>query len=152
MNKKLSIVILLLLACAISAYLLISVPKTPTLGFLSQEHLDELIVETLQEEFIPKNQYRVFTAVQDSLFVRKVYRVTTAPGYSKTSFHYALHRKLEPYGVETPARVLFPQKDLHLYVMANQTIHRTIRLVTDPALILEPDTTSSVTTTLGAIR
>ena len=152
MNKKLSIVILLFMACLISAYLLVSVPKTPTLGILSQEHLDQLIVETLSEQSIPTNQYRVFTAVQDSLFTRKIYRVSTAPSYSKTSFHYALHRKLEPYGVETPARVLFPQKDLHLYVMANETIHRTIRLLTDPSLVIPADTTNTATSSVGSTR
>ena len=141
MNKKVVLVLLLTFACLSTAYLLISTPATTPMRITSQEHLDELIHQGLQEQGIANNHYRVYTAVQDSLFTRKVYQIDTPPGFSKTTLHYELHRLLVNYGVQLPGKVLFPEQDVHLYVTANGTVHRTLRVRTNPDLILSPDST-----------
>ena len=132
MNKKIILVILLIFACVSSAYLLLSIPTTTPMSISSQEHLDEIIQQGLRKQGIANEHYRVYTAVQDSFFTRKVYQIDTPPGFSKTSLHYELHKLLYEYGVQLPGKVQFPEQDLHLYVRVNGTIFRTIRVRTNP--------------------
>ena len=84
MNKKVILVILLIFACVSSAYLLISIPNTTPMRITSQEHLDEVIQQGLHEQGIANEHFRVYTAIQDSLFTRKVYQIDTPPSFSKT--------------------------------------------------------------------
>ena len=88
MNKKIILVILLIFACVSSAYLLISIPSTTPMRITSQEHLDEVIQQGLHEQGIANEHIRVYTAIQDSLFTRKVYQIDTPPSFSKTTLHY----------------------------------------------------------------
>ena len=126
MNKKIILVILLIFACVSSAYLLISIPSTTPMRITSQEHLDEVIQQGLHEQGIANEHFRVYTAIQDSLFTRKVYQIDTPPSFSKTTLHYELHKLLNEYGAQIPGKVQFPEQDLHLYVKVNGTIFRTI--------------------------
>lgn len=141
MNKKIILVILLIFACVSSAYLLISIPSTTPMHITSQEHLDEVIQQGLHEQGIANEHFRVYTAIQDSLFTRKVYQIDTPPSFSKTTLHYELHKLLHEYGVQLPGKVQFPEQDLHLYVKVNGTIFRTLRVRTNPDLITAPDST-----------
>ena len=141
MNKKIILVILLIFACVSSAYLLISIPSTTPMHITSQEHLDEVIQQGLHEQGIADEHFRVYTAIQDSLFTRKVYQIDTSPSFSKTTLHYELHKLLHEYGVQLPGKVQFPEQDLHLYVKVNGTIFRTLRVRTNPDLITAPDST-----------
>ena len=141
MNKKIILVILLIFACVSSAYLLISIPSTTPMRITSQEHLDEVIQQGLHEQGIANEHIRVYTAIQDSLFTRKVYQIDTPPSFSKTTLHYELHKLLHEYGVQLPGKVQFPEQDLHLYVKVNGTIFRTLRVRTNPDLITAPDST-----------
>ena len=141
MNKKIILVILLIFACVSSAYLLISIPSTTPMHITSQEHLDEVIQQGLHEQGIANEHFRVYTAIQDSLFTRKVYQIDTPPSFSKTTLHYELHKLLHEYGVQLPGKVQFPEQDLHLYVKVNGTIFRTLRVRTNPDLITVPDST-----------
>ena len=141
MNKKIILVILLIFACVSSTYLLISIPSTAPMHITSQEHLDEVIQQGLHEQGIANEHFRVYTAIQDSLFTRKVYQIDTPPSFSKTTLHYELHKLLHEYGVQLPGKVQFPEQDLHLYVKVNGTIFRTLRVRTNPDLITAPDST-----------
>ena len=109
----------------------------------SQEHLDEVIQQGLREQGIADEHYRVYTAVQDSFFTRKVYQIDTPPGFSKTTLHYELHKLLHEYGVQLPGKVQFPEQDLRLYVRVNGTIFRTLRVRTNPELLSTPDSTQN---------
>ena len=141
MNKKIILVTLLIFACVSSAYLLISIPSTTPMRITSQEQLDEVIQQGLHEQGIANEHFRVYTAIQDSLFTRKVYQIDTPPSLSKTTLHYELHKLLHEYGVQLPGKVQFPEQDLHLYVKVNGTIFRTLRVRTNPDLITDPDST-----------
>ena len=141
MIKKIILVILLIFACVSSAYLLISIPSTTPMHITSQEHLDEVIQQGLHEQGIANEHFRVYTAIQDSLFTRKVYQIDTPPSFSKTTLHYELHKLLNEYGAQIPGKVQFPEQDLHLYVKVNGTIFRTLRVRTNPDLITAPDST-----------
>ena len=141
MNKKIILVILLIFACVSSAYLLISIPSTTPMHITSQEHLDEVIQQGLHEQGIANDHFRVYTAIQDSLFTRKVYQIDTPPSFSKTTLHYELHKLLNEYGVQLPGKVQVPEQDLHLYVKVTGTIFRTLRVRTNPDLITDTDST-----------
>ena len=141
MNKKIILVTLLIFACVSSAYLLISIPSTTPMRITSQEQLDEVIQQGLHEQGIANEHFRVYTAIQDSLFTRKVYQIDTPPSFSKTTLHYELHKLLHEYGVQLPGKVQFPEQDLHLYVKVNGTIFRTLRVRTNPDLITDPVST-----------
>ena len=141
MNKKIILVTLLIFACVSSAYLLISIPSTTPMRITSQEQLDEVIQQGLHEQGIANEHIRVYTAIQDSLFTRKVYQIDTPPSFSKTTLHYELHKLLNEYGAQIPGKVQFPEQDLHLYVKVNGTIFRTLRVRTNPDLITAPDST-----------
>ena len=143
MIKKIILVRLLSVACVSSAYLLISIPSTTPMRITSQEQLDEVIQQGLHEQGIANEHFRVYTAIQDSLFTRKVYQIDTPPSLSKTTLHYELHKLLYEYGVQLPGKVQFPEQDLHLYVRVNGTIFRTIRVRTNPELLSTPDSTQN---------
>jgi hypothetical protein len=83
MNKKVVLVLLLTFACLSTAYLLISTPATTPMRITSQEHLDELIQQGLQEQGIANNHYRVYTAVQDSFLPVKCIKLTPLQDFQR---------------------------------------------------------------------
>ena len=62
---------------------------------------------------------------------RSVYEIKVPPFFSKTSFHLALNHQLQIYNIESPAKVLFPEENMHIHLIYNGTIFRTIRLTTN---------------------
>ncbi|MDZ7657884.1 hypothetical protein [Fodinibius sp.] len=57
--------------------------------------------------------------------------------FSKTQFHAELNNALYPFGIQTPARVTFPQKNVDIQLSYKETVIRTISLQTDPKLSLQ---------------
>ena len=76
------------------------------------------------------NNFRKYNIKVDSNFTRTVYRIPVHPSFSKTTFHYSLHKNLSRFDIESPAKVLFPERDMHIYIYDSGTIKRTIRLIT----------------------
>lgn len=131
MRKRVMIVLLLLISCMLSIYLLYISDPTPIYRLESTQQIDSLITESFREFDIPNGQVRTQNIRIDSTFTRKQFTVEVPPNFSKTSYHYRLHQRLWPYSAETIGRVEFPDKDLHLHVQYNQTIHRTIYLYSE---------------------
>lgn len=73
----------------------------------------------------------------DSLNRRKVYRVRVPAGFSKTQLHHEIHQTFFEYNVDAPAKVVFPEKDFHIQLLKNNTVFTTIKLQTDPDLVLQ---------------
>ncbi len=136
-NQKIWIVSLLAISCVASLVLHWSIDSTPTQKLKSQQQIDSLITSTFADFNIPLEQVRTTTIVHDSLFHRKNYRVNVYPGFSKTSFHYTLHKKLYPLKIETYGEVFFPEKDLRLHLLYNDTVQRTVIIQTDPDLLIK---------------
>lgn len=130
-RKRGMIVLLLLISCTLSIYLLYISEPTPTYHLKSPHQIDSLITESFREFDITSGQVRAQNIRIDSTFTRKQFTVEVPATFSKTSFHYRLHQRLWPYSAKTIGRVEFPDKDLHLHVQYNQTIHRTIYLYSD---------------------
>ncbi|MEX2456094.1 MAG: hypothetical protein WD381_02220 [Balneolaceae bacterium] len=136
-NQKVWIVLLLGLSCVVAFSLHLTLDPTPSQKLENQQQIDSLITETLTDFNIPLEQVRTTTIEHDSLFHRKNYRINVYPGFSKTSFHYTLHKKLFPLQIETYGEVFFPEKDLRLHLFYNDTIQRSVTIQTDPELLLQ---------------
>jgi hypothetical protein len=134
MSKKGWITLLLAVCCiaATSLHIQIEPGLEPILHSPSQ--LDSLIAQTTYDFRVPAEQVRVQTIQHDSLFQRKIYTLNVAPGFSKTTFHHHLSTRLTPLDVTIFGSVQFPEKDLKLNVLYNNTIYRTITIETDPDL------------------
>lgn len=130
-RKRGFIVFLLIISCAISIYLLLIVEPVTVYNLESTEQIDSLITESFREFNISNGQVRTQTIPIDSSFSRRRYIVEVDPAFSKTSFHYTLHKQLWPYDAKTIGHVEFPERNMQVHVEYNETIHRTIYLYSE---------------------
>lgn len=129
-NGKKIIAALLLVSCIVSGIILISTPAYKRQTLESDEQLDEIIMAHFEIAAIPADKIRIYEIEVDSILTRKTYHVSVPPRFTKTVFHVDLHKALYPFGYRIPARVHFPERDMNLYVYGNNTVQRTIRLIT----------------------
>lgn len=129
--------LLLGVSCVVAFALHWTLDPTPKQKLQNQQQIDSLITVTIADFNIPIEQVRTSTIEHDSVFHRKTYRINVYPGFSKTSFHYTLHKKLYPLGIETFGQVIFPEKDLRLHLLYNDTIQRSVFIENDSELLLQ---------------
>ena len=134
-RKKKVILWLLILSCIISGVILINTTSPDDSRIRELAEVDSLIVSELKQFNILSDQISVHSIAIDSLFTRKVYEVSVPRDFSKTHLHYSLNRELLPYEINTPARVQFPEQDLNIHLLLNETVFRTLRLQTDTAAV-----------------
>lgn len=132
----------LILAVLIASVLTVSgvllwVPKPSLPAPLTQDEIQQLIRETSQELAIPEKLIRTTTLKVDSTFSRTVWIMDVPRNVSKTTFHYQLNQALRPVGIETPATVVFPEKDLRIHLLWQETVIQTLLLRTADADDLE---------------
>jgi len=137
-QKQYWIVFLLFISCFFSGALLLTTEPVQTSPLQSPAELDSLIIESLLDADVRRNQIQTFTTRIDSSFARTTYLVDVPSRFSKTSFHYSLHTLLDRYLLDTHGVVQFPDEDLHIHLIFDDTVHRTIRMRTDPLLNLVP--------------
>lgn len=130
MKRRPLITILLSLSCIASVVILAAAPSNKSIDYSAADNLDSLLTNTFKEEPLIGTNFRTYTIEVDSNFTRTVYRVPVHPSFSKTTFHYSLHKNLSRLGIDSPAKVLFPEKDMNIYIYDNGTIKSTIRLIT----------------------
>lgn len=133
-SPKRIITALLLVACILSGIIYAYTPKYIPNNVTTEAQLDSLIRLTLEDANILPAQIRTFNVEIDTSFTRKVYRVRVPSSFSKTSYHLELHKEFYPLGLSTPTRVVFPEQDMNIYIVNDDTIFRTIRLITDSEL------------------
>lgn len=134
-KKKRIIALLLFIACAISGYMLIYLSSGGAPRQLEGlAHADSLIHSELSDFNIGSQQLREVTTRIDSNFSRKTYHVGVPYQFSKTQFHAELNRRFHPYSVQTPAKVTFPEENMDIHLLFQNTVIRTISLETDPEL------------------
>lgn len=136
-NKKYLIVFLLLGACLFSSFLLIHSSGSAVKTLNSISEADSLLKNNLETFNITKSQIREQLITFDSLKKRKVFHVRVPEGFSKTQLHHEIHNTFLKYDVSTPAKIIFPEKDFHIHLLKNNTIFATVRLNTDPDLVLQ---------------
>lgn len=98
----------------------------------SLAHADSLIQSELSNFNIGNDQVRISSVRVDSNFTRKIYHIGVPYQFSKTQFHAELNDRFHEYGVETPAKVAFPQEDMSIHLHYKGTVIRTLSLQTDP--------------------
>lgn len=114
----------------VSVVILFTAPSYTSNNFGDANDLDSLITSVLRTDLSIEGNYRRYEIEVDSSFTRIVYRVPVHPSFSKTMFHFGLHKELSKFEIETPARVVFPERDMNIYIYDSGTIRSTIRLVT----------------------
>lgn len=134
MDKKIWITILLGICCITAGILHFQIDPKPPEKLQSPQQLDSIILQKVAEYNISDDQIHKRTVKIDSSFQRNIFTIQVSPQFSKTTFHYRLHNELYDFGVTTYGTVIFPEHNLDLHLVYNQTIHRTLRLRTDPEL------------------
>tara|TARA_R110002096_G_scaffold97821_4_gene218046 strand:- start:143 stop:565 length:423 start_codon:yes stop_codon:yes gene_type:complete len=129
-RRKPLITLLLLLSCVISGVIFVATPAYSPKYLNISTGIDSLLQAEFELHLIPKKSIRKYTIPIDSNFTRNVYRVAVPPSFSKTMFHYGLHQKLRKYNIDTPTRVVFPERDMNIYIYDDKSIRSTIRLIT----------------------
>ena len=130
-SPKKIITSLLIVACILTGIILAYTPDFIPNKISTEAELDSLIQLSFNDSNIRSNQIRLYDIEIDSSFSRKVYRVRVPNSFSKTSFHLELHKRFQPLGLNTPSRIVFPERDMNIYIENIGTVFRTIRLITD---------------------
>lgn len=133
------IVLLLAVSCFASVLLYFSYSPFGNTEIRNSEQVDSLIARTLSRFNVTEKQIRKRSVVIDSIPVREVYTVDVPPGFSKTQWHYELDKQVQPYGMRTPSKVQFPEKDIQIHLTHGTNIIRSVVLRTDPELVLYRD-------------
>lgn len=131
MSKKGWISLLLFISCITSGMLHSEIDPKREAFLHSPSQIDSLIAQTTYDFSISSSQISVRTIEHDSLFSRKNYRIKVRPGFSKTTFHHHLNLRLSPLDASIYGIVQFPDRDLTLNILYNNTIHRTIEIESD---------------------
>lgn len=136
-SPKKIITSLLLIACILSGLVFSFTPAYIPSKISTETELDSLIKLSFEDASLLSDQIRTNSIKTDSSFSRKVFRIKVPPTFSKTSFHLELHKKFYSLGITTPARVVFPEENMNIYMVNDGTIFRTIQLITDNSLLTE---------------
>ena len=122
---------LLIAACILATVLFFTIP-IPTTNTLSDfEDLNSTVDFAIETAGLPLSEFRKIHVKIDSTFSRSIYDIKVHPTFSKTSFHLALNQQLQIYNINSPAKVIFPEENMHIHLIYNGLIFRTIRLTTD---------------------
>lgn len=133
-NGKIIVTALLALSCVISGVILAATPSQKIYTLDTTAKLDSLLNVHIHNSLITPPQVRVSSIQVDTVLTRKEYRLRVPSRFSKTMFHIGLHQDLNRFDIETPAKIRFPSRDMHIYVYSEGTVLRTIRLTTDTDL------------------
>lgn len=135
-GKKI-ITVLLAVSCIVSGVILASSNPKEISRLQQIDQIDSLINVQLTNHLVLPAQVRTSTVRVDTLLNRKIYRVRVPSRFSKTMFHIDLNKELSPYGIDSPARISFPSRDMNIYVYSFDTVLRTIHLTTDTDLDID---------------
>ncbi len=131
MNKgKLLLTGLLLAASLLTGILLFTIPAPAKSAILELSDLYDQVDLAIEEAGLEITNFRKFSIEIDSTFSRSVYRIEVPPRFSKTSFHLALHHQLIEKNIHCPAKFNFPEENMDIHLIYNNTVFRTIRLIT----------------------
>lgn len=136
-NKKYLIVFLLFGTCLASAFLLIQSSEFKSKNLTDLAEADSLLNRSFRTFNIAGSQIQEDYVELDAENKRKLYHVRVPEGFSKTQLHHEIHNTFSAYDVSSPTRVIFPEKDFHIHLLKNHTVFATVKLQTDPDLVLQ---------------
>lgn len=126
MDIRKKIALLLVLCCASAVLLLWSTPSENTRQFASWDEFDTFLLRQIQDFGYPSQRIRWRTVQVSEQFSRKEIQVDIAGGYPQTHFHKSLSDSLQPFGLQTWTTVTFPERVLHIHILQDETIVRTV--------------------------
>jgi len=121
---------LLLGACFLTGIILVITPVWKSNTIPDIKSLNEHIDFAIEQAGIKVSKFRKSEIEIDSTFSRSVFRIEVPPSFSKTTFHLALHHELSAFEIDCPAKLTFPEENMDIHILYNETVFRTIRLVT----------------------
>lgn len=124
--KKKFIASLLCVCCLAAGWAFLTASTAAKKRLKGVQQIDALIVDALHKYGFTRKEIDKYKVSVDSTFQRKVFLVTVRENFPETRLHVTLKQAFEGYNIWLPARVLFPEKDLHIYLSYKGTILRTI--------------------------
>jgi hypothetical protein len=119
---------LLLILCSISAGILLwHSPREQMKEFSGWEEFDQFLLRQIQDFGHPVQRIRWRTIQVNDDFSRKVILVDIPQGFPQTHFHKIVADSLRNYGLQTWATVSFPDRFVHVHILQDDTIIRTIQ-------------------------
>ncbi|MEX0993974.1 MAG: hypothetical protein WD599_00510 [Balneolaceae bacterium] len=143
-RRKKWIVLLLSVSCLVSIFLYLSYQPAGNLQLKNTGQVDSLITRLFDRFNISAEQIRKRPIRIDTLTARVVYTVNVPPGFSKTRWHFELDKEVREYGIQTPARVTFPEQSMQIHLTYGTNIIRSVLFRTDPDLVLYRDYASLI--------
>lgn len=134
-RKKQVIAGVLFLSSVLLVFLLLSTQRNERPSLRDIAEIDTLIYRELAAFNISQDQIQSRTRRVDSAFSRVEHVVSVPPRISKTFIHSEIHQQVEEFGINDPAIVEFPQKDLRIHFLKQGTIVRSVTLRTDTSLV-----------------
>ncbi len=132
-TRKRWIVLLLVASCLAGGILLLTWTPQEYQILRSPAQLDSLIELNLERFQVEDQRVRTTSIRLDTTEVRRIYNLRLPPHISKTQWHYELDKLVRPYGVSTPARVIFPEQDMRIHLAYRENILRTLHIRSDPS-------------------
>ena len=128
------LILIVLVVCTLIAGALlwwVPAPKQPVP--VTKDQIDQQIRETLKVFDIPEVLTRTTSLRVDSTFTRTVWIIDLPPSVSKTTLHYSLDQSFRPYGFQTPATIEFPERNMRVHLLWEETVVQTLYLRTADA-------------------
>lgn len=128
------LILVLLIACTLVAGALwwwVPAPSEPLP--LTRDQIDQHIRETLRDFNVPEVLTRTSSLRVDSTFTRTIWILDLPPNVSKTTLHYSLDQSFRSMGFQTPATVEFPERDMRIHLLWEETVLQTLYLRTADA-------------------
>lgn len=129
-RSKILLIVLLFCACILTVFLLIKLPAPQSSSNLNLILLNEKIDQAIEHAGIQTDKLNKSIIIVDSTFSRSTYQISVAHNFSKTTFHINLHKQLIEYGITCPAKFRFPENNMDIFLIYNNTVFNTIKLVT----------------------
>lgn len=136
LNLKKKILVVLLLASSIIAWLLLTYDDTPNILPSHQlSEIDSLIYSELNLYNISSRRISREDIQVNPEFTRSNLEVSVPRGISRTWIHSELTKRLHGYNVRTYGTVSFPERDLDIRIIYRNTLIRRIHLRNDTTTV-----------------
>lgn len=129
-QKKIAIAIALSVSCLLMIGLLMNTKSHEEIALKDLAVIDSLLLEELESYSIKRNQIKTKT-IRVGDFSRIHYEVRIPRELSKMQIHADIHHRFYELGVQSPAKLMLPERNLTIYLSANETVVRTVQLISD---------------------
>ena len=130
-HKEKIILVLLALSSLTAAVVLYNTSPTENNNLKSLAQVDSLIVDHFRSFNIQGERINKRTITAADSFSRVVYQVEVPRNFAESHWHYTLHKKILPLGLQDPARVDQSEQKTRIHLIKKRTVFRTIEFKAD---------------------